>query len=340
MRTAPLSPAALSASGTAPPAGAAILSTGVHLPDGIITNAHLEAMVDTSDTWILERTGIRERHRAGSGETASEMGAAAARQALHASGNPVPDVLIAATCSADTRLPATACLIQRQLGLTGMPAFDLNAACSGYVYGLALADSMIRSGAADHVLVVATEALTTLIDYGDRATCVLFGDAAGASVVGRSTDGAGLRAVQWGADGGEAHLIYYGPPRADPQGAEALRMSGTGTYRVAVERLCATAESLCAAAGWQPSDIDWLIPHQANARIIESAARRLGVSMDHVFLNVDSVGNTSAASVPLALHDAAQRGVLRPGQRVLSVAFGSGTTWGGFATEWTASASA
>jgi 3-oxoacyl-[acyl-carrier-protein] synthase III len=335
MPTAPLPQATIDTAtgGTATPV-AQILSLGAHVPDAVISNADIEAMVDTSDTWIVERTGIRERRRVAPAETPTTMGAHAAREALARAGNPRPDVIIVATCSAETRLPSTACLIQQKLGLGGMPAFDINAACTGFVYGLAIADSMIRSRAAETILVIASEALTNLTDYTDRTTCVLFGDGAAAAIVG-SGEGSGIRALRWAADGGAADLIYYGPRPGEPDSPDAIRMAGKGTFRAAVERLSEAALQLCADAGWTPDDIDWFIPHQANLRIIEATAKRLGVSMDRVILNVQRVGNTSAASIPLAIHEADAAGRLRPGQRIVSVAFGSGITWGGVAFEWT-----
>jgi 3-oxoacyl-[acyl-carrier-protein] synthase-3 len=314
---------------------AQILSLGAYVPDAVLSNADLEAMVETSDTWIVERTGIRERRRVAPGETVATMGERAAREALAKAGNPVPDAIIVATCSAETPLPSSACLIQQRLGIAGMPAFDINAACSGFVYALALSDSLIRSRAVSTVLVVASEALTTLTDYTDRSTCVLFGDGAAAAVVGVGEGDGGIRAVRWAADGADAGLIYFGTRPDDSGGARAIRMAGRGTFRSAVERLAEAAQQLCAEAGWAASAVDWFIPHQANLRIIEATAKRLGVSMDHVIVNVDRVGNTSAASIPLALHEAAAAGRLRPGQRIISVAFGSGVTWGGVALEWT-----
>jgi 3-oxoacyl-[acyl-carrier-protein] synthase-3 len=336
MPTAPLPQATIDTAtgGTASPT-AQIHSLGAYLPDRVITNADMEAMVDTSNTWIVERTGIHERRRVGPGETASTMGARAAADALAQAGDVVPDVIIVASCSTETRLPSTACLIQQRLGLTGMPAFDINAACSGFIYGLSLADSMIRSRAVGTVLLIASEALTTMVDYTDRSTCVLFGDGAAAAVVGSGRGDGGIRAVRWAANGSEADLIYYGTTADDPDGTRAIRMSGRGTFRAAVERLSGVAQQVCADAGWHSSDVDWFIPHQANARIIEATAKRLGVSMDRVILNIDRVGNTSAASIPLALHEAAASGRLQPGQRIVSVAFGSGITWGAVALEWT-----
>ncbi|MEO8897201.1 MAG: beta-ketoacyl-ACP synthase III [Candidatus Dormibacter sp.] len=336
MPTAPLPQATIDAAATGGPAApvAQILSLGSYLPAGVLTNADMEAMVETSDTWIMERTGIRERHRVASGETASSMGARAAADALRAAGNPLPDAIIVATCSAETRLPSTACLIQRRLGLVGMAAFDINAACSGFIYALSIADSMIRARGARTVLVVASEALTTLVDYTDRSTCVLFGDGAAAAVVGAG-EGGGIRAIRMAADGADADLIYFGTKPGEPDGTRAIRMAGRGTFRSAVERLTDMALKVSADAGWSGADVDWFIPHQANLRIIEAAAKRVGVPMDRVIVNVDRVGNTSAASIPIALHEAATAGRLKAGQRIVSVAFGSGITWGGMALEWT-----
>ncbi|MDQ2960274.1 MAG: beta-ketoacyl-ACP synthase 3, partial [Candidatus Dormibacteraeota bacterium] len=264
---------------------AQILSLGAHLPRAVITNADLEVMVDTSDTWIVERTGIHERHRVSAGETASVMGAEAAREALRRAGDPIPDAIIVASCSTETRLPSTACLIQRHLRLPSMPAFDINAACTGFVYALAIADSMIRSRTARTILVIATEALTPLVDYTDRSTCVLFGDGAAAAVVGSDDGDGGIRAVRWSADGANADLIYHGrrADDPDPNGRRALRMSGRGTFRTAVERMAEVSEQLLEDAGWSADDVQLFVPHQANARIIEATARRLGVSMDRVF---------------------------------------------------------
>jgi 3-oxoacyl-[acyl-carrier-protein] synthase-3 len=315
--------------------GSAILGVGAYLPEGVLSNEDLEAMVATSDTWIVERTGIRERRRAGSGETASMMGAAAARAALERAGNPDIDAILVATVSPDTLFPSAACLVQRRLEMPGIPALDVNAACSGFVYAMVLADSLIRSRQAEKVLVVASEAMTTLVDYTDRTTCVLFGDGAGAAVVGSTATG-GVRAARWGADGREADLIHYGP---DPNGQNQeprIRMVGRGTFRLAVERFVELAAALCNDAGWRIDEVDHFVPHQANLRIVEAAARRIGMPLDKVVVNADRVGNTSAASIPLALADADAAGRLHAGERVLCVAFGAGATWGGLALEWTA----
>ena len=312
-----------------------MLSVGSFAPAGRLTNADLEAMVETSDRWIVERTGIKERRRVGAGETASVLGAEAARRALRSAGDPQIDALIVATTSPDTLFPSTACLVQRRLGLAGTyPAFDISAACSGFVYGLTLADSLVRSGAAGHVLVVAAEAMTTLIDYGDRSTCVLFGDGAGAAVIGGAESG-GVVATAWGADGKESDLIYYGPSEDGTRPDDRVRMAGRGTFRVAVERMAEVAAQLCADAGWSVDDITWVVPHQANLRIIEAVAKRVQVPMERVVFNGDHYGNTSGASIPLALDEAQRDGRLRAGDKVLCMAFGAGATWGGIALEWT-----
>lgn len=320
------------------PAGvrqAAIVGMGAYVPDGVLTNADLASIVDTSDAWILERTGIRERHRVGPGVTTSMIGAEAARRALASAGVASVDAIIVATCSADSRLPSAACLVQRRLDMGGIPAFDIAAACSGFIYGLTVARGLIATGM-DRVLVVAADALTTLVDYSDRSTCVLFGDGAGAAVVGATGSG-GIEAVHWGADGAEADLIYYGPKAGDegPDGPDGLRMYGKGTFRIAVERMTETAERLCASAGWPADAVDLFVPHQANLRIIEATAKRLGVPMDRVMVDIDRYGNTSGASIPIALAEAAATGRLHDGDRVLCVAFGSGSTWGGVALRWT-----
>jgi 3-oxoacyl-[acyl-carrier-protein] synthase-3 len=312
---------------------AQLISLATHLPEAVLSNSDLEAMVETSDQWIMERTGIKTRHRVSSGETSATMGADAARRALSAAGNPSIDAIVCGTCTPDTLIPSVACLIHRELGLPPMPAFDVNAACSGFVYASIVANSLIASGMANNVLVVAAEALTTLVDYGDRSTCVLFGDGAGAALYSKAVSG-GMVASRWGADGSQADLIYYGPKNDDETSTDGLRMAGKGTYKLAVDRLCTMAVELCEDAGWQPSEVDYFVPHQANLRIIEAAAKRLGIVMDKVIVNVETTGNTSAASIPLALGDAAAAGKLKPGHKVVCVTFGAGATWGGFALEW------
>jgi 3-oxoacyl-[acyl-carrier-protein] synthase-3 len=314
---------------------AAILSVASYVPDDIITNADLEALVETSDAWILERTGIRERRKVASGMTTSIMAAEAGRRAMAAAGVDSVDALIVATVSPDTPLPSTACLVQRRMGLGGIPAFDIAAACAGFVYGITIARGLIVSSRMNRVLVIAGDALTSLIDYKDRSTCVLFGDGAGAAVVGVSEDG-GIESAQWGADGAEADLIYYGPKAGEEEGENGLRMYGKGTFRLGVERMAEAAREVCAEAGWALEDVDLLVPHQANLRIIEAVAKRLSLPLDRVVINIDRYGNTSGASIPIALAEAAETGRLRQGDRVVCIAFGSGVVWGGLALRWIA----
>ena len=292
-------------------------------------------MVATSDAWIVERTGIRERRRLLPGETLEGLAAEAGRRALAAAAVPGVDALIVATCSREHPIPPVACSVQRELGLSGIPAFDLNAACSGYLYGLSVADSLIGGGVAGTVLLIGVDTLTPLVDYTDRTTCVLFGDAAGATVLGRARGNAGIVAIEWGADGRESGLIYYGVRPSDPHSEAGIRMAGKGTYRLAVERLCDVARRLCATAGWGIDDVDAVVPHQANLRIIESAMDRIGIPIEKAVINIDKYGNTSAASIPLALSDGVSAGRLHDGDRVLMVGFGAGVTWGGAALRWT-----
>jgi 3-oxoacyl-[acyl-carrier-protein] synthase-3 len=313
---------------------ATIVGVGAHEPEAVLSNADLEQMVDTSNAWILERTGIRERRRAGSGETCSVMAASAARVALARAGTPQIDLIMVATVSPDTLFPSASCLVQRRLEMPGVPALDINGACSGFMYGLTLADSLIAAGRARHILLIASEAMTSLVDYSDRSTCVLFGDGAGAVVVG-AADAGGVVATRWGADGRDADLIYYGPDGTGERTDNAIRMHGKGTFKQAVERLAELARMLCADAGWRLDEVDHVIPHQANMRIVEAAAKRIGVPMERVVVNGDRLGNTSAASIPLAMAEADATGRLRSGDKILCLAFGAGSTWGGVALEWT-----
>ena len=258
---------------------AAILGIASYVPDEIITNAHLEAMVDTSDAWILERTGIRERRKVSSGMTTSIMAAEAGRRAMAAAGVDSVDALIVATVSPDTPLPSTACLVQRRMGLDGIPAFDIAAACAGFVYGVTIARGLIVSSGMNRVLVIAGDALTSLIDYKDRSTCVLFGDGAGAAVIGVSNDG-GIESAKWGADGSEADLIYYGPKAGEEDSDNGLRMYGKGTFRLGVERMAEMAREVCDEAGWALEDVDAARPppgepahHRGGCQAARHAAR-------------------------------------------------------------------
>jgi len=334
MPTLPATASRPALDGASPTLRAAILGSGAFAPEGRLTNADLEAMVATSDAWIVERTGIRERRRVAEGETTAMLAAEAGRRALADAGVDRVDALILATCSAESPVPPTSSLVQRELGLAGIPAFDINAACTGYLYALGVGDALIRAGALKSILVIGVEVMTTLLDFTDRGTCVLFGDGAGASVLGAATDG-GLLALEWGADGRESELITYAKKPGEPESSPAVRMEGRATYRLAVEQLAAVARRVVAKAGWSIEDVDAVVPHQANLRIIESVMGRVGLPMSTVVVNIDRYGNTSAASIPMALEEADSSGRLKPGDRVLMLAFGAGVTWAGAALQWT-----
>jgi 3-oxoacyl-[acyl-carrier-protein] synthase-3 len=318
-----------------------VLGIGVYLPDRILTNAELEQMVETSDAWIVERTGIRERRMAPPGTASWELGVAAGRQALAAAGvGPEEvDLVMVASSSPDAPFPSMACRIQECLGLTNAWAFDLLAACTGLLYEVAVADAMIASGRSRTALVIGAEVLSRILDWSDRSTCVLLGDAAGALVVGPPRRGAGIRSWCLGADGRMWDLLTYGQ-RAD-KGAYAVgdtqarfRMNGRETYMFAVDNFARQAEAVLEAAGVEIGDVGLFVPHQANRRIIEAAARRVGFPMERVMVNIDRFGNTSTATIPLALRDAAEQGRLAPGDLVLLASFGAGLTWAACLLEW------
>ncbi len=308
-----------------------ITSTGSYLPARILTNADLEKLVETSDQWIVERTGIRERHIAAEGELTSDLATAAARSALEAAGlqpNDL-DLLLVATTTPDLVFPSTACIVQSKLGMSnGKPAFDLQAVCSGFVYALSVADQFVRSGSARRVLVVGAETLSRITDWNDRSNCILWGDGAGAVVLEASTE-PGIISTHIHADGRHKELLRT-TNGASTAGAEAavMRMEGNAVFKMAVNTLDRIVDETLEANGLQKSDIDWLVPHQANIRIISATAKKLGMSMDNVVTTVATHGNTSAASVPLAFDVAVRDGRIRRGQTVLMEAFGGGFTWG------------
>ena len=308
-----------------------ILGTGSYLPAHILTNADLEKLVDTNDQWIVERTGIRERHIAAEGEFTSDLATQAARAALESAGL-VPDdidLLLVATTTPDLVFPSTACIVQAKLGMTnGRPAFDLQAVCSGFVYALSVADQFIRTGAARHVLVIGAETLSRITDWNDRGNCILWGDGAGAVVLGAS-DAPGIIATHIHADGRHKELLRTttGPSTGLNEPA-LMRMEGNAVFKMAVNTLDRIVDETLEANGLAKSDIDWLVPHQANIRIISATAKKLGMSMDNVVTTVAEHGNTSAASVPLAFDVAVRDGRIRRGQTVLMEAFGGGFTWG------------
>ena len=313
---------------------ARIVGTGSYLPDNIVTNADLESQVETSDEWIRERTGIRQRHIALPGQTTGDLAFEAAPRALEAAGVAASeiDLIVLGTTTPDIIFPSTACLLQHRLGANGCPAFDVNAACSGFVYALGIADKFIRSGAAKTALVVGAETLSRMIDWSDRGTCVLFGDGAGAVVL-KADDTPGILSTHLHADGGYEHLLYnpVGVSRGfkdEPNHGVKVHMTGNEVFKVAVKTLDAVVDETLDANGLSRSDLDWLIPHQANLRIISATAKRLQMSMERVVVTVDRHGNTSAASVPLALDEAVRSGRVQRGELLLLEAFGGGFTWG------------
>ena len=313
---------------------ARIIGTGSYLPERVLTNAELAQTVDTSDEWIRDRTGIRQRHVAAEGQTTCDLAFEAATRALAAAGVAAREIelLVVGTTTPDLIFPSTACLLQHRLGANGCTAFDVNAACSGFMYALGVADKFVRSGSVRTALVVGAETLTRLLDWDDRNTCVLFGDGAGAVVL-RADSEAGILSTHLHADGGHKHLLYTpvgvsaGFKDEKNHGMKVL-MAGSEVFKVAVKTLDAVVEETLAANGLDKSAIDWLIPHQANLRIITATAKRLAMSMDRVVVTVDQHGNTSAASVPLALDFAVRSGKIKRGELLLLEAFGGGFTWG------------
>ncbi|MGS0753458.1 beta-ketoacyl-ACP synthase III [Roseateles sp. GG27B] len=318
------------------PRYARILGTGSYLPPQRLTNADLVARlaqdgIETSDEWIVERTGIRARHFAAAGVCASDLALPAAQAALEAAGVAASeiDLIIVATSTPDMVFPSTACLLQHKLGIAGGAAFDLQAVCSGFVYALTVADAMIRTGSATKALVIGAEVFSRILDFKDRGTCVLFGDGAGAVVLGAS-DTPGILATELHADGSYAGILCVPGNVSGGQilGDPLLRMDGPAVFKLAVGVLDKVARAVLEKAGLQASDVDWLIPHQANIRIMTSTAKKLKMSMDQVIVTVDQHGNTSAASIPLALDSAVRSGKIKPGDTLLLEGVGGGFTWG------------
>lgn len=313
---------------------ARVAGTGGYLPDKVLTNADLERMVDTTDQWIQERTGIRQRHVAADGQTCCDLAEVAARRAMAAAevGPDDIDLIVLATSTPDRIFPSTACLLQERLGIHGCPAFDVGAACTGFVYALGVADQFVRTGAARRALVVGAELFSRILDWTDRTTCVLFGDGAGAVVLESAAE-PGIRSSHLHADGCYASLL--GVPWGIGQGYGALtaetrwtHMRGNEVFKVAVRTLGRIVDETLKANGLEKQDVDWLIPHQANRRIIEATAKKLSMPLDRVVMTVAEHGNTSAASVPLALDVAVADGRIRRGETLLLEAFGGGFTWG------------
>jgi len=323
-----------------------IRAIGVHTPERTLTNAELSKMVDTSDEWIKTRSGIAERRIAGPGENPSDMGAKAAAKAIQRAGLTPADVdlLIVATMTPDVPFPSTACLLQAKLGLRrDIPCFDVSAACSGFVYALQVAKDMMRSGAYRRALVVGAEKLSSVVDWSDRTTCVLFGDGAGAALLETTTEkNVGLLGNLLGADGNNAELLHCvgggsaAPATADSlrDGKHFLRMNGKEVFRHAVRVMAESCERVLAKCDVKSDQVAWFIPHQANIRILEAVASQLNVGMDRFPSNLERYGNTSAASIPLALEEAWQGGKIKHGDLVLIVAFGAGLTWGATLLRW------
>ena len=307
-----------------------ILGTGGYLPELVMTNAELETMVDTTDAWIRERTGIEKRHLVSEGETCCDLAERASRLALEAAGIAPADLdlILVATTTPDQFFPSTACLLQQRLDVHGCPAFDLQAVCTGFIYALGVADKFIRTGAARRALVVGAETLSRVIDWTDRGTCVLFGDGAGAVVL-EAAEEPGLISTHLHADGAYKDLLQIPGGLGNGDCANAhMEMKGNEVFRMAVTTLGRIVDETLGANGLSKSDVDWLIPHQANIRIIQATARKLDLPMERVVVTVAEHGNTSAASIPLAFDQAVRDGRIRRGEMLLMEAFGGGFTWG------------
>jgi 3-oxoacyl-[acyl-carrier-protein] synthase-3 len=321
-----------------------ILGTGSYVPKQVLTNGDLEQLVDTSDAWIVERTGIRERRKAAPGEACSDLGVQAAQQALSAAKIQAADLdlIIVATCTGDSPLPSTASLIQYRLGAEHAAAFDISAACCGFVYALSIADAFVRSEQYRYVLVIGAEVMTSITDWTDRNTCVIFGDGAGAAVVGPTEENRGLLSIHLHSDGRLSDLICVpgggsSIPASESMLAERMqyvRMRGNETFKIAVKTMEAAVREAVATHDLTVTDIDFLVPHQANIRILKAVAQRLGLSMDQVIINLDRVGNTSAASIPLALDEAVRAGQIQRGSLIVLAAFGAGLTWASGIVRW------
>ena len=319
---------------------------GRYAPAQVLTNADLEKMVDTSDEWIRTRTGIRERRVAAANETTASMGAVAGLRAIHTAGIDPEDIdlILLATLTPDYWMPSTAALVKEAIGNTRATAFDVMAACSGFVYGFATAQAFIQAGLARHVLVIGSELLTRFLDYSDRSTCILFGDGAGAVVLSASDEPGGALGIEMTTEPQGAYMIWLpaggskSPPSAETiaRGEHYVRMEGNQTYRFATKTMATTALESIRRSGLQPSDVDLFIPHQANIRIIEAVAKGLDLPMKKMFVNLDRYGNTSAASVPIALAEAVNEGRVEVGDNITIVAFGAGFTSGAVTIEWTA----
>ncbi|GAB5434003.1 MAG: ketoacyl-ACP synthase III [Epibacterium sp.] len=319
---------------------AVVIGAGHYLPDRIVENAEFEATLDTSDEWIRSRSGIERRHFAAEGETTSHMATRAAEAALKSAGRSADDVdaIVLATSTADLTFPSAATMVQSQLGMTKGFAFDVQAVCAGFVYALSNANALIASGQADRVLVIGAETFSRIMDWTDRSTCVLFGDGAGAILLeaqegeGTSKD-RGILATDLNSDGRYKDLLYV-DGGVSTQSTGYLRMQGNQVFRHAVEKLASTAHTALERAGASTDEVDWIVPHQANIRIIQGTAKKMGLPMDKVVVTVQDHGNTSAASIPLALSVGVERGQIKPGDLIVTEAIGGGLAWGAVVLRW------
>ena len=305
---------------------AKIAGTGSYLPNKILTNAELESMVDTTDEWIVARTGIKERHIAAEGEFTSDLAFNAAKNAIESAGITAADIdlIVVATTTPDKIFPSVATMVQRKLGIAGCPAFDVQAVCSGFIYALTTADNFIKAGSSKCALVIGAETFSRITDYSDRGNCILWGDGAGAVILQASSE-SGIISTHLHADGNYESMLHV--PR-NANGIDTVVMEGNPVFKMAVNTLDQIVDETLAANNMQKSDIDWLVPHQANIRILQATAKKLDMSMDRVVVTVDKHGNTSAASIPLALDTAVRDGRIKRGDVILMEAFGGGFTWG------------
>lgn len=321
-----------------------IIGTGKYVPERVLTNQELEKMVDTNDEWIVTRTGIRERRLASPEQASSDLAYEASVQALKNAGITAEqiDLIVVATVTPDMAFPSTACILQEKLGAKKAAAFDLSAACTGFIYGLANASNFIATGTYKYVLVVGAECLSRITDYTDRNTCILFGDGAGAVVLGAVPEGRGFKAFELGADGTGGPLLKVpGGGSRYPASAQSLEgkqhfifMAGSEVFKFAVRIMGSAAEEALRKAGMDKSEVDLLVPHQANIRIIQSALNRLNLNEDKCMINLDKYGNVSAASIPIALAEAVEAGRVKEGDRLVLVGFGGGLTWGASVLVW------
>ena len=322
---------------------ASITGWGKYLPDKVLTNKDLEEMVDTSDEWIKSRTGIKQRYIAADNQTTGDLAYHASRKALEKANLKAEnlDMIIVATVTPDMPFPATSCILEDRLGAANAATFDLEAGCSGFVYGLSVASQFIETGMYDNILVVGAETLSKIMDWEDRNTCVLFGDGAGAAVV-QSVDKGGFMSFDLGSDGSGGDSLYMpGGGSLHPATEKTvndrlhyIKMEGNQVFKFAVKRMSQSSIDVVNEAGFEPEDVDLFIPHQANTRIINSAAKRLNLENDEVYVNLPEYGNTSSASVPIAMAEARNKGLIKNGDKIVLVAFGAGLTWASAFLEW------